>query len=518
MIDGAALEAMAEAKYRAVDYRSAIELYEQAYRAHREAGDRLAAGRAARITAWLHANVHGDWAVAGGWIGRARTLLETAGEDSAEHGWVLVMQAVPDGDPALQEGFCREAWELGRRHGDVDLEFEAQGQVGLMLVHSGRVEEGLMLFDEVLAAICSGEVGDIYVIEGTICGMFLACERGHDVVRAEQWLRATEDVVQRPHMVGVSAFCRAHYGGILTDAGRWQEAEEELTEASRRLAVSYTGMRGAALVRLADLRARQGRLEEAEQLLEGLDQRPDAFRTLAAIQLARGNLGLARDLLERALAQADMAAISGPVLSLLVEVELAAGALDDARRAADRLAEVAARQGGHYLRAAAALAKGRVCVADGAGDARSCLQDALSSFARAQMPVHLAQTRLELARAVAGERPEVAVAEATAALEVFERLQAARDADAAAALLRGLGGPARTGPKGHEVLTKRETEVLELLGHGLSNPEIGDRLYISRKTVEHHVGRLLGKLGLRNRAEAAAYAARTSTTTTSGDK
>lgn len=56
-------------------------------------------------------------------------------------------------DHRRRPGRDREAWELGRRHGGVDLEFEAQGYVGLMLVQSGRVEEGLMLFDKVLAAI-----------------------------------------------------------------------------------------------------------------------------------------------------------------------------------------------------------------------------------------------------------------------------------------------------------------------------------------------------------------------------
>jgi hypothetical protein len=309
---GEALERRAEATYRAVDYRGAVDLYEEAFRAYRDNDDRLGAGRVARVMAWFHGTVYGDWAVSSGWMARARTLLDEAGDDSPEHGWVLIMRAMPDGDPAVQEAFCREAWALGRRHGDVDLEFEAEGYVGLMLVQAGRVEEGLQLMDEALAAICSGEVRDIYVIEGTICGLFLACERANDLVRAEQWLRTVEDVLKRPHMLGVSAFCRAHYGGILTAAGRWVEAEAELTGAAHLLEASWTGMRGAALVRLADLRVRQGRIEEAEELLDGLEQRSDALRPLAAIHLARGNVAVARDLLAPPLGHAAPSPVPGP--------------------------------------------------------------------------------------------------------------------------------------------------------------------------------------------------------------
>jgi two-component system nitrate/nitrite response regulator NarL len=57
-------------------------------------------------------------------------------------------------------------------------------------------------------------------------------------------------------------------------------------------------------------------------------------------------------------------------------------------------------------------------------------------------------------------------------------------------------------------LTERETEVLELIGLGLTNREIGRRLFLSEKTVKHHVTLILQKLNLRNRVEAALYANR----------
>jgi len=50
--------------------------------------------------------------------------------------------------------------------------------------------------------------------------------------------------------------------------------------------------------------------------------------------------------------------------------------------------------------------------------------------------------------------------------------------------------------------------VLDCLGFGASNIEIGKRLFISPKTVEHHVSKILGKLGLKSRGAAAAYASK----------
>ena len=120
-------------------------------------------------------------------------------------------------------------------------------------------------------------------------------------------------------------------------------------------------------------------------------------------------------------------------------------------------------------------------------------------------PFEAARAHFALAGVVVGEQPELAISHAERALAGFEDLGAALDTDRVAAFLRAMGVATRPGPKGLGVLTAREQEVLALLGHGLSNAEIGARLYVSPKTAAHHVSRILRKLNLRNRAEAAVF-------------
>jgi DNA-binding CsgD family transcriptional regulator len=413
-------------------------------------------------------------------------------------------------DAAEREQFATAALAIARRHGDRDLEFDALALLGEAYVATGRVGEGMTLLDQAMAAVASGEVAGVGAAGEIYCRLLSACERATDVRRAEQWLAPATRFEGWGDFVPPT--CRTHYGGILIALGRWDEAEGELLAALRIFETGYWASGLFTLLRLADLRVRQGRFEEAERLLEGVDWHAGARRSLARVALARGDLALAGDLGRLCL---ESTPPSDPdcasVLALLVEVQLARGDLAAAEETLEQLAVLAADRGDDRTRAVARLAGGTVRAARGDEHARADFQAALELFSVLGLALEAAQARVALARALASPAPAAAVVEARHALETFERLGASRDADAAAGLLRELGAPGRTFPRGHGALTRRETEVLSLLAEGCSNAEIAQRLYISRRTAEHHVAHILSKLGLRNRAEAAAYALREQT-------
>ena len=131
---------------------------------------------------------------------------------------------------------------------------------------------------------------------------------------------------------------------------------------------------------------------------------------------------------------------------------------------------------------------------------------ALEAFSRLSMPLDVGEARLELARAHATDAPELALDDARAAFGAFQELGASRAMDAAAAVLRDLGGGIAPRARAYGEITAREQEVLGLLGLGMSNARIARTLVISEKTAGHHVSRILSKLGVSNRAQAAAHA------------
>ena len=106
---GEALERMAEALYLEREYAEAAAHYERAYGAYRRERRSMAAGRAARAVAWITGNVFGEWAVQSGWFARAGTILEEAGHDRPEHGWVLIMRAYAEPDAQARETLLGQA-------------------------------------------------------------------------------------------------------------------------------------------------------------------------------------------------------------------------------------------------------------------------------------------------------------------------------------------------------------------------------------------------------------------------
>ncbi len=494
---------------RAGDYVGALALREQAYAALRADGDtRGAAALAAYQIAFDHIALFGNAAVSKGWLERGIRLAEESGP-CVEAGWVALARAMHAAHAGERDNWIATAEQAAEKFQDDDLYFDALAYRGLAMVEAGRVTDGMRLLDEAVAAAYGGEV-DSPVVTGEIyCKLMVACETVLDVPRAEQWHRVFVALEQHLDVAWASAICRMHVGTVWTAAGRWDEAERELTRSVELYDATYRALRPAACARLAELRVRQNRFGEAERLLA--EGRGDSYANRPAVRVAwqqavtdTERKAAVAALLE-VVEQHDGELAMLPDLAVLAELQLACGQTEAALTSASRLAEMTVRDIGDALTGYARLAGGLVAAGAGDPDARHALRTAVRLFAAARLPLEQARAQVALAQAVAPSDPGAALAEARQAAETFARLGTSVDFDRTSSLLRRLGGRPNPVPRTDALLTARERDVLSLLADGMSNPEIAERLFLSRKTVAHHVSNVLAKLGVRNRAEAAKW-------------
>ena len=493
-------EGLSESLWWLNDATAAIRTRERAYTLARQSGDLAAAIRAAVWLSRGHATGFGNAAASDGWLARAETLAEEAGP-RVERAYVELMRAKKAGDPETAAGHASRALAIAREFGDVDFEMFARSELGRALVTRGNIAEGMRQLDEAVAAATGGEMTQLTLIGDTCCNMVSACERAADYARLSQWFRVVDDFCKRHECLSMLTYCRTLFGGALMTAGRWREAERELLTAVRACEGGYPPLRTAAFARLAMLRVREGRFDEARSLLTGIEEQRAAAEVVAALELASGNASAAAVVLRRCLRHADEDPITAvPLLDCFVAAMVALGDREQAAIAASRLSNVADRANRTAFRAYAERAAARV------QQSPESFETAAELFDHAAMPFDAAVCRLELAEQVAETNPETAAFDARAAFDCFDRLGARAYADRAAQLLRSLGVRGRPTPRSTELLTRRERQVFDLVRAGLSNAEIGERLFISAKTVEHHVSRILSKLGARNRVEIATIA------------
>ncbi|WP_353814892.1 helix-turn-helix transcriptional regulator [Agromyces sp. SYSU T00266] len=505
---GDALDGLGRALWWLGETSDAVATRTRAYAAYRRAG---CDADAARVATWLaieHLATPGHEPMGRGWLGRAERLAADGGP--AARGWSALARSMLETDPLRITSLADEALAAARTSGDASLEIRALARSGLGLVRSGRTEAGIGRLDEAMAAASAGEADEPEAFAETCCDMVAACEETLDGRRLEQWGTAAERFLRlRPHPT-LLGFCGSCCAGILAARGDTAGAERWLTWTIERLEAGGHAVRCVdPRARLADLRVAQGRLEEAERLVVGIEGRPESVRAVVAIHLAHGDSGVASSVLHRRLAKVGPGSIAAiPLLAMLVPIQLERRDLAGAQASTARLAGLAEESGEEAHRALAEVGAGRVDLArDDPTGASGVLRSAVERYDRMRRPLDAARARALLGQALAASGdPGSAVAESRAAAAVLDHAGLTAEADAADAFARSLGGRGRVGPKRVGMLTKREQEVLELVAEGLSNAEIAARLFISPATAGHHVSNLLAKLGVRSRTEAAMHA------------
>jgi DNA-binding CsgD family transcriptional regulator/tetratricopeptide (TPR) repeat protein len=504
-------------------------LLERAHHAFRQTDDVAAAVRCA-FWLGLHLAGRGELGPATGWFGRATRLVEGAGGERVERGYVLIPVALGQlegGDPTSSYETAGAAAAVGERFGDADLQALAIHLQGLALLGQGRVREGLGLLDEAMVGVAAGETSPM--VTGLVyCSVLGACRRVYALGRAWEWTTALNAWCDaQPDLVPYRGQCRVYRAEILQLRGEWAEA---LAEAERAAGDTGDtggpsgrgGTRGAGAkagpdrpVERAAVGAAHYQRGEVHRLRGELGAAEAAYRAarehgrepqpgLALLRLAQGDVEAATGAIRRVLAETADPLRRARLLPAAVEIALAAGDVNEARQACAELEEIASVWPSSVLDTVLAHARGAAALA--AGDALGSLvplRQAVQGWQAAGAPYEAARVRALLAEACrALGDGDTARLEREAARGTLLRLGAAPDL----ARLDGLGPDRRQGRRRVHGLTARELEVLALLATGRTNRAIAGELFISEKTVARHVSNIFAKLGLPSRAAATAYA------------
>jgi DNA-binding CsgD family transcriptional regulator len=325
-------------------------------------------------------------------------------------------------------------------------------------------------------------------------------------------------------MSSLSSFAVSHgarpllqvFGPALLE-GHWADVRE-----SALAYLHVPAWRVSALAALGDLERRQGRLVAAwgrvrSGIPSGVETPPGNLYFVDALALQRLAADLALDeghpeaalpwieAHDRWLAWSQRLLDRPAAFLLWARYHAALGALDraaaEARQALDRASEP--RQPLALLAAHRAL--GSLTAATGAGsEAEAHFEAALVLADACAAPYDRALALLERAESLAGHDPLATAPALEEAHATFTRLGAAPALERLAALeARRDTEPAPPAPGG---LSPREVEVLRLVAQGLSYADVGDRLFISPRTVARHLQSIYTKLGVDSRAAAAAFA------------
>lgn len=478
-------------------------------RAHEQFLARGEIALAAQSAIWLGMSLHEalEPARAGGWLARAQRLIEEAGLDCVESGWLLLPRArqkLEQGDPVAARPLFEQARGIGQRFGDRDLVAMGSMGIGRCRVYGGEIRDGLALLDEVMTAIEARELtaniaGIVY------CAVIDICQEVLDVRRAQEWTTSmTRWCASQPELVPFRGVCEVHRAQILQLRGDWHGAfavAEQIpaTQAGR------VGPRaiGPAWYRLGELHRLRGEFAEAENAYRqasrlGYPPEPG----LAHMRLAQGQLQAAASNISRSLEEAHDRSRRSSLLPAYVEIMLGVGDIDAAQAGADELEILAADHEVPYLSACAACARGAVLLRRGEPRAAlTALSEGCAGWQDLEAPYEAARTRelVGLACRALGDEDRARL-ELDAASWTYRRLGAATDL---ARVSAALGTPRATMAGG---LSTREMEVLRLLAAGMTNRAIAADLVLSEKTVARHVSNIFTKLGLTSRSAATAYA------------